>query len=48
MLEGYYYDEKVLNSENITFAILESLPHVRAWWEGYWERYIMDESTPSR
>jgi hypothetical protein len=32
--------------EKITFMLLKSLPHVRAWWEGYWERYTMDESMP--
>jgi hypothetical protein len=26
--------------------LLKSLPHVRAWWEGYWERYTMNESMP--
>jgi hypothetical protein len=36
------------DSEKITFTLLKSLPHVRAWWEGYWERYTMDESTPFR
>jgi hypothetical protein len=33
------------DSEKITFVLLKSLPHVRSWWEGYWERYTMDEST---
>jgi hypothetical protein len=28
--------EKWLNMlENITFALVKSLPHVRYWWEGY-------------
>jgi hypothetical protein len=45
LLEGYYSVQKKINSEKITFAVLKSLPHVRSWWEGYWERYIMDEST---
>jgi hypothetical protein len=44
-LEGYYSIQKNSDSENITFALLKSLPRVRSWWEGYWERYIMDEST---
>jgi hypothetical protein len=26
--------------------LLKSPPHVRAWWEGYWERYTIDASTP--
>jgi hypothetical protein len=45
LLEGYYSIQKNSDSEKITFALLKSLPHVRAWWEGYWERYTIDEST---
>ena len=45
MLEGYYSVQKKFDSENITSALLKSLPHVKSWWEGYWERYIADEST---
>jgi hypothetical protein len=25
--------------------LLKSITHVRAWWEGYWERYTTNEST---
>ena len=46
MLEGYYFVQNLSNSENITFTLLKSLPHVRAWWEGYSERYTANESTP--
>jgi hypothetical protein len=35
LLEGYYSIQKFSDNENITFALLKSLPHVRAWWEGY-------------
>jgi hypothetical protein len=45
LLEGYYSVQKFSDNEKITFALLKYLPHVRAWWEGYWERYTMDEST---
>jgi hypothetical protein len=45
LLEGYYSIQKFSNSEKITFVLLKSLPHFRAWLEGYWERYTMDEST---
>jgi hypothetical protein len=45
LLEGYYSIQKISDSEKITFTLLKSLPHVRAWWEGYWERYTVDEST---
>jgi uncharacterized protein YfeS len=37
---------KIFDDEKITFTLLKSLPHVKAWWEGYWERYTMDESMP--
>jgi hypothetical protein len=45
LLEGYYSVQKNSNSENITFAFLKSLPHVKYWWEGYYERYTANEST---
>jgi len=48
MLEGYYCVQKKIYSENITFALLKSLPHIMSWWEGYWERYTKDESTSFR
>jgi hypothetical protein len=34
ILEDYYSVQKKIESENITFAFLKSLPHVRSWWEG--------------
>jgi hypothetical protein len=48
MLEGYYFVQNKFDSEKITFVLLKSISHVRAWWEGYWERYTTDESTPFR
>ena len=47
LLEGYYSVQNVSHSEKITIVLL-NLPNVRAWWECYWERYTMDESTLSR
>ena len=38
LLEGYYSVQKISHSGKITSVLLKSLPHVRAWWEGYWER----------
>jgi hypothetical protein len=37
--------QKISNSEKITFTLLKTLPHVRSWWEGYWDRYTTNEST---
>ena len=31
LLEGYYYVQNFSDSEKITFTLLKSLPHVRAW-----------------
>jgi hypothetical protein len=43
LLEGYYSVQKNYDSEKITFILLKSLPHVKPWWEGYWDRHIIDE-----
>jgi hypothetical protein len=43
LIEGYSFVQSFSNSENITFALLKSLPHVKSWWEGYWERHITDK-----
>jgi hypothetical protein len=45
LLQGYYSVQKKFDSEKINFALLKALPHVRAWWEDYWDRYTGDEST---
>ena len=37
LLEGYFSVHKFSNKENITFTLLKSLPHVKHWWETYWE-----------
>ena len=44
LLEGYFYVQKHFDSENITFALLKSLSHVRDWWDGYCKRHAKDES----
>jgi hypothetical protein len=30
--------------ENITFTLLKALPHVKHWWETYWEQISTKES----
>jgi len=35
LLEGYFYVQKNFDRENITFALLKDLPHVKHWWENY-------------
>jgi hypothetical protein len=35
LLEGYFSVHNFSDKENITFALLKSLPHVKHWWETY-------------
>ena len=35
LLEGYYSIQHFPNNKTITLAVLEALPHVKDWWEGY-------------
>ena len=34
----FFFDNK-----KITFALLKSLPHVKYWWDGYYESHAKDE-----
>jgi hypothetical protein len=36
LLEGYLFAHNFFDRENITFALLKALPHVKHWWETYW------------
>jgi hypothetical protein len=38
LLEGYFFVHNFSDRENITFALLKDLPHVKHWWETYWEK----------
>jgi hypothetical protein len=38
MLEGYFFVHNFSNRENITFALLKYLAHVKHWWETYWRK----------
>jgi len=44
MLEGYFSIHNFSDRENITFTLLKSLPHVKNWWETYWEKISTKES----
>jgi hypothetical protein len=35
LLEGYFSVHNFFDRENITFALLKALPHVKHWWEYY-------------
>ena len=44
MLEGYFSVHNFFDKENITFALLKALPHVKHWWETYWEKISTEKS----
>jgi len=45
LLEGYFYVHDFSSQENITFSLLKAAPHIKDWWETYYEQ--KDESTTS-
>jgi hypothetical protein len=44
LLEGYFFVHNFSDRENITFTLLKALPHVKHWWETYWEKISTEES----
>jgi hypothetical protein len=44
ILEGYFSPQKISDREKITFALLKDLPHVKHWWETYWDKSSTEES----
>jgi hypothetical protein len=45
LLEGYFYVHKFSNRENITFALLKVVPHVKYWWETFCEQKEIEETS---
>jgi hypothetical protein len=43
LLEGYFSVQTFYDRENITFTVLKALPHVKHWWETYWEKISTEE-----
>jgi hypothetical protein len=44
LLEVYFSVHNFSDREKITFALLKALPHVKHWWETYWEKSSTEES----
>jgi hypothetical protein len=44
LLEGYFSVHNFSEGENITFTLLKALPHVKHWWETYWEQSSTEDS----
>jgi hypothetical protein len=43
LLEGYFSVHNFSNRENITFALLKVIPHVKYWWETFCEQKETEE-----
>jgi hypothetical protein len=43
LLEGYFSFHIFSNRENITFVLLKSVPHVKYWWETFYEHKEIEE-----
>jgi hypothetical protein len=44
-LEGYFSVQKIFDRKNITFVLLEVVPHVKYWWETFYEHKEIKGST---
>jgi hypothetical protein len=38
LLEGYFFVHNFYNREKITFVLLKVIPHVKYWWENFFEK----------
>ena len=43
LLEGYFLVPNFSYRENITFARLKAIPHVKDWWDNYSEQRVIKE-----
>jgi hypothetical protein len=41
---GYFSVQKKIVRENITFALLKDVPHVKNWWKTYYEKQFIEET----
>jgi hypothetical protein len=44
LLEGYFSVHDFSYRENITFSLLKVIPHVKDWWDTYFEKRAIEES----
>jgi hypothetical protein len=45
LIEGYFSIHNFSDRENITFTLLKAIPHVKDWWESFYEKNETEEST---
>ena len=43
LLEGYFSVHNFFNRENITFSLLNVIPHVNDWWDTYSKKRSIEE-----
>ena len=43
LLKGYFLVHNFFNREKITFALLKVVPHVKDWWDTYYEKKATKE-----
>jgi hypothetical protein len=43
MIEGYFSIKNFSNREKIMFALLKVVPHVKDWWETFYEQKEIEE-----
>jgi hypothetical protein len=43
LLEVYFSIHNFSDRENITFTLLKDIPHVKHWWDTYWEKNSIEE-----
>jgi hypothetical protein len=44
LLEGYFSVHNFFDRKNITFALLKVIPHVKHWWETFYEKREIEGS----
>ena len=44
LIEVYFFVDNFSDRGKITFALLKALPHVKHWWETYWEKISIEDS----
>jgi hypothetical protein len=45
LLEGYFFVHNFSNREKITFVLLKFIPHVKDWWETFYEQKETEETS---
>jgi hypothetical protein len=45
LLEGYFSVHNFMNKEKITFFLLKVVPHVKDWWETFYDQKEIEETS---